>query len=120
MKDLHVPLPSFKDLIDGVNDLRRTSEAMQEHGCRIFTQYTGITVRSLTDPNETSYSTLAQNILGESSQRSQPAGNMNIFSPSNSQIQGERVGISDTRQYIRLRVSNILFFKGEFDRDIVL
>ena len=93
---------------------------MQEHGDRIFTQYAGMTVRSLTDPNETSYSTPAQNILGESSQRSQPAGNKTIFSPSNSQIQGEMVEIPDTRQYIRLRVSNILFLEGEFDRETVL
>lgn len=103
-----------------MKDLHRTSEAMQEYRDRTFAQHAGMMIRSLIDLNQTRYSTPAQNILGESSQQSQPAGSKAIFPLSNTQIQGEGVEIPDQRPYIRLHVSNILSLKGEFNCDILL
>ena len=71
-------------------------------------------------PNQTSYSTPTQNILGESSQQSQPAGSKAVFPLPNTLKQGEWIEIPGQQQYTRSHVSNTLSLKGEVDRDILL
>ena len=96
------------------------SNTMQEHEDTTSAQQVGKTVRSLTDPSQTSYSTPTQNILGESSQQSQPAGSKAVFPLPNTLKQGEWTEIPSQQPYTRSHVSNTLLLKGEADRDTLL
>ena len=105
-------LPALQDFVEGVESLHRTSNTMQEHENATSAQQVGKTVRSLTDPNQTSYSTPIQKILGESSQQSQPAGSKAVFPLPNTLKQGEWIEIPGQQQYARSQVSNTLSLKG--------
>ena len=115
-----VSLLALQDFVEGVESLHRMSNTMQEHEDTTSAQQVGKTVRSLTDPNQTSYSTPIQNILGESSQQSQPAGSKAVFPLQNTLKQGEWIEIPGQQPYTRSHVSNTLSLKGEVDRDILL
>ena len=106
-------LSALLDFVEGVESLHRTSNT-------ISAQQVGKSVRSLTDPNQTSYSIPIQNMLGERSQQSQPAGSKAVFPLPNTLKQSEWMEIPGQQPYTRSHVSNTLSLKGEVDRDILL
>ena len=104
---VQVSLPGLPDFVEGVEKLHHMSSAIQEHEHRTFAQQVGKTLRSLTNPNQTSYSIPTQTIPGENLQQSQPAESKAIFTLPNTLKKGEWTEIPSQQSYTKSHVSTI-------------